>query len=187
MAPARERVNQIMGGRPMAGTALGGSGPLLNTAAQSADIRSDAEFSALIPPLTDDERRQLEANILADGCRDPLVVWQEESILLDGHNRYRICRKHRIAFDVRRVRLPDRDAAKLWIIRNQLGRRNLTPDQASYLRGLEYEATKQAPHRPARTKRSQNGPVRTRDGPLVDAEHGDGGVGNETVGQQIGN
>ena len=160
MAPARERVNQIMGGRPMAGTALGGSGPLLNTAVQNVDIRSDAEFSALIPPLTDDERRQLEANILADGCRDPLVVWQEESILLDGHNRYRICRKHRIAFDVRRVRLPDKTAAKLWVIRNQLGRRNLTPDQASYLRGLEYETAKQ-PYGGDRKSSAQNAHLKT--------------------------
>ena len=115
---------------------------------QEGDFRVDDEFAALIPPLTDEERRQLEANLLADGCCEPLVVWREEGILLDGHNRYRVCREHHIAFDVRKISLPDRDAAKVWIIRNQLGRRNLTPEQASYLRGLEYEATKQAAHRP---------------------------------------
>ena len=115
---------------------------------QDTDFRIDDGLSALIPPLTDDERKQLEANLLADGCRDPLVVWQEQGVLLDGHHRCRICREHDIAFEVRRIRLPDRDAAKVWIIRNQLGRRNLTADQASYLRGLEYESTKQAAHRP---------------------------------------
>jgi ParB family chromosome partitioning protein len=132
---------------------------MLSAIAQDADVRIDAEFAALIPPLTEDEQRQLEANLLADGCRDPLVVWQEQGVLLDGHNRYRICQEHRIAFDVRKVALPHRSAAKVWVIRNQLGRRNLTPDQASYLRGLEYEATKRAAHRPA--KGGQNVPLKT--------------------------
>lgn len=100
---------------------------------EDTDFRIDDEMSALIPPLTDDEREQLEANLLADGCRDPLVVWQEQSILLDGHHRCRICREHHIAFDVRHIRLPDRDAAKVWVIRNQFGRRNLTLYQRAEL------------------------------------------------------
>ena len=62
---------------------------------------------------------------------------------MDGHNRLSICREHGIAFEVRKISLPDKAAARLWVIRNQLGRRNLTPDQASYLRGLEYEQAKQ--------------------------------------------
>jgi len=132
---------------------------VLNATAQDPTVHIDAEFAALVPPLTEDEQRQLEANLLADGCRDPLVVWQEQGVLLDGHNRYRICQEHRIAFDVRKVALPHRSAAKVWVIRNQLGRRNLTPDQASYLRGLEYEATKRAAHRPA--KGGQNVPLKT--------------------------
>jgi site-specific DNA-methyltransferase (adenine-specific) len=100
---------------------------------QEGDFRVDDEFAALIPPLTDEERKQLEANLLADGCREPLVVWQEEGILLDGHNRYRVCREHHIAFDVRKISLPSRDAAKLWIRLNQLGRRNLTDDQRAII------------------------------------------------------
>ena len=54
------------------------------------------EFESLIPPLQAEERAQLEANILAEGCRDPLVLWDD--VLLDGHNRYAICRKHGIPF-----------------------------------------------------------------------------------------
>ena len=92
-------------------------------------IKIDGELAGLIPPPTDEERQQLEANILADGCRDPLAVWAEEDILLDGHNRYRICQQHDVPFEMRKVSLPDRDAAKLWIEENQLGRRNLTDDQ----------------------------------------------------------
>ena len=59
-----------------------------------------------------------------------------------------------------KISLPDRDAAKLWIIRNQLGRRNLTPDQASYLRGLEYEASKLPEHTGGRGKSRSGGKSR---------------------------
>ena len=54
-------------------------------------IEIDPEFSALIPPLSNDERMQLAVNIRRDGCREPLVLWN--NILLDGHNRYEICQQ----------------------------------------------------------------------------------------------
>ena len=56
----------------------------------------DPEFKALIPPLVPEELAQLEANILADGCRDPLVTWR--GILIDGHNRFEICSRHGLEF-----------------------------------------------------------------------------------------
>jgi len=84
-------------------------------------------IQALIPPLQPDELRQLEANLAADGCRDPLVVWEQTGELLDGHNRYAICTKHRWPFDTVEIAFPDEAAAHAWVIRNQLGRRNL-PD-----------------------------------------------------------
>lgn len=93
------------------------------------DIIVDPEFRQLIPPLTPDERAQLEANLLADGCRDALVVWAGENILLDGHNRLDICQAHGIDLEFVELELADRDAAMLWIEENQLGRRNLTLDQ----------------------------------------------------------
>ena len=104
----------------------------------------DPEFHRLCPPLSDEELRQLEANLLADGCRDPLVVWEEGGLLLDGHNRYAMCQEHALPFPVTRHSLPDRDAAIHWIIANQLGRRNLTPEQKSYLRGKRYQQEKKA-------------------------------------------
>lgn len=110
--------------------------------ADSQSIRIDPEFKTLIPPLSSEERAQLEANILRDGCRDPLVVWN--GLLLDGHNRYEICRQHGIGFNIVEIDLPDRDAAEDWVDANQLGRRNLTPDQASLLRGRRYNRTKKA-------------------------------------------
>jgi ParB family chromosome partitioning protein len=87
------------------------------------EIQIDAEFKALIPPLALDELAQLEANILCDGCRDPLVVW--DGILIDGHNRYEICVRHGLPFETVEMAFEDREAAELWIIQNQMGRRNL--------------------------------------------------------------
>lgn len=92
----------------------------------------DPEFRALIPPPRDDERATLEANLVADGCRDPLVVWRGHGILLDGHNRLEICDRLGIAYQITAIELSDRDAAKLWILDNQLGRRNLI----DYVRGV---------------------------------------------------
>jgi len=104
------------------------------------NLRIDPEFKALIPPLTDKELEQLEQNILTDGIRDALVAWN--GILLDGHNRLAIAQKHNLGYATTEIDLPERDAALLWVIKNQLGRRNLTPQQMSYLRGKRYEREK---------------------------------------------
>ena len=101
------------------------------------------ELQSLIPSLTPEEYAQLEANIVANGCRDALVVWQEEQTLLDGHNRQEICERHDLPYTTHAISLPDLDAARTWIIANQLGRRNLTPDQMSYFRGKHYDLQKQ--------------------------------------------
>jgi hypothetical protein len=91
----------------------------------------DTEFAGLIAPLTADERQQLEANLIAHGCRDALVVWR--GLLLDGHNRLEICNRHGLAYETTEIDLPDRESAKLWIEENQIGRRNLTTDQRAAL------------------------------------------------------
>jgi hypothetical protein len=81
-------------------------------------FRIDPDFKQLIPPLTPDEFRQLEQNLLAEGCREPLCVWN--GILLDGHNRYEICTTHNIPFTVQNIQLESHDAAVAWICKNQL-------------------------------------------------------------------
>lgn len=96
------------------------------------------ELQELLTPLTPDELAQLEANLLAEGCREALAVWQEHNTLLDGHNRYALCQKHQIAFATHDIALPDLDAAKAWMLAHQLGRRNLEPHQISELRGRKY-------------------------------------------------
>ncbi len=88
-------------------------------------IKIDSYFESLIPPLSEDERKELENSILAEGCRDALVLWDE--ILIDGHNRYKICTKHGIEFKTIQRDFENREKAEEWIIRNQFGRRNITP------------------------------------------------------------
>ena len=105
-------------------------------------MKINPEFKSLIPPLAPEELAQLESNILSDGCRDPLVTWQ--GTLLDGHNRYAICQRHGIKFTTVEMEFADEDAAMDWMDANQLGRRNLTPDQRSIMRGRRYNRTKKA-------------------------------------------
>ena len=92
-------------------------------------IRIDNEFKSLIPPLSDEEYRQLEENCIKDGIRDPLVVWHVpngDDILVDGHNRFEISAKHGgIPFQIKRMTFDLREDAIIWIILNQFGRRNL--------------------------------------------------------------
>jgi 16S rRNA G966 N2-methylase RsmD len=108
------------------------------------DFKVDSEFVRLLTPLSEDEHRHLESSVIEHGCRDPLVVWDEENLLLDGHNRLGICRTHNKRLRVERISLPDRAAARLWIRLNQLGRRNSTPEAIAALRGGIYEDEKQS-------------------------------------------
>lgn len=91
----------------------------------------DKEFQAIIPPLGGEELAQLEANLVADGCRDPLVVWGE--ILIDGHNRYEICTRLGLVFKTVAMDFESREDVLFWMCQNQLGRRNLTDYQRGAL------------------------------------------------------
>ena len=87
------------------------------------ELTVDPEFRDLIPPLNEEELKLLEASIVADGCESPLIVWN--GVIVDGHNRYAICRKREISFSTQEKNFSSRDDAMLWMLRNQLGRRNL--------------------------------------------------------------
>jgi site-specific DNA-cytosine methylase len=98
------------------------------------------ELEILIPPLTSEEFKQLERNILEEGIRDPLVTWN--GILVDGHNRYRIAQEHNLEYKIIEMNFADIDEAKDWMDKNQIGRRNLSPDMMSYIRGRMYNRIK---------------------------------------------
>ncbi len=114
----------------------------------AADITILPEFQNLIPPLSAEELDQLQNSICADGCIDPLIVWKGKGILLDGHNRYAYCKANGIEFRVHELRFSDHNEARNWIILNQLGRRNLSPEAATILRGKLYNAAKKAVSNP---------------------------------------
>jgi 16S rRNA G966 N2-methylase RsmD len=107
------------------------STPQLST--PQSTIIVDPEFRNLIPPLQSEEYSALEKSLTESGCRDPLVVWSGKNILLDGHNRLKICKEKSIDFQTVSVELVDRLDAKLWIMTNQLSRRNLTDDQRAMI------------------------------------------------------
>lgn len=94
-------------------------------------IQIDQEFKDLIPALTKEEYEQLEKNILAEGIRDSLLVWN--GVLIDGHNRYEIATKHGLSYNVQEKEFADRAEAERWIILNQFGRRNLSAYDRSVL------------------------------------------------------
>jgi len=107
--------------------------------------RIDPEFVELAAPMDDATRAALRASLVAEGCRDALVVWAEKDILLDGHNRLAICRELGIPFTTTKLSFVDRTAALAWFVAAQRARRSLTPHWATYYLGREYNAAK-APH-----------------------------------------
>jgi len=94
-------------------------------------------FENLLPPLTADELARLEASILADGIRDPLVTWK--GTVIDGHNRYRIATRYELPYSTVGKAFEDEDAACIWIIENQTGKRNLTDAQRTFQIGELYK------------------------------------------------
>ena len=97
------------------------------TARLSHELHIDPEFASIIPPLTPDEFSLLEQSIIDEGCRDAIVVWG--NIIIDGHNRYRICTAHNIPYRTKPIDFASRSDAMLWMFQNQLARRNLTDFQ----------------------------------------------------------
>ena len=109
------------------------------------NLKIDPEFQSQIPPLTDDEFKQLEENILKEGkLLSPLIVWN--NTLVDGHNRYAILQKHpEIYFSTMPLPFESREEVLAWICKNQLGRRNLTPEQKKFLIGKQYSVEHRKP------------------------------------------
>jgi len=95
-------------------------------------ITVNEELKAYIDPLTPDEYGALERSILAEGCRDALVLWGD--VLVDGHNRYGICQKHGLPFQtVQNTRFASMEDVHLWMIEQHLGRRSVSDFQRGVL------------------------------------------------------
>jgi hypothetical protein len=110
----------------------------------------------LIRPLENDEIEQLRTNILANGCQDSLKIWQttqkiinpssvtndEQFVLIDGHNRYKICTENNVSFAISIMKFQSLDDVISWMIDLQLGRRNMSSNEIAYYRGLKYNQEK---------------------------------------------
>ncbi|MEM1136184.1 MAG: hypothetical protein AAGI07_10115 [Bacteroidota bacterium] len=124
------------------------------------------ELRAFIPPLKVEELYLLEQSIRKEGVREPLLLWispQDEHLLVDGYNRYQIIKKLKaeeklVKYGVKYLEFDNFEAVKDWMLQNQLGRRNLTNEQRSYLRGLRYNREK-AKHGGDRKSSGQNDPM----------------------------
>ena len=106
-------------------------------------LQINEEFRRLIPELSSEELITLEESLKKEGCRDPLVVWNDT--IIDGHHRYAICRKHNISFNtVENKDLETELDVKLWMINNQFSRRNLPTETRLALayKFKEFEAEK---------------------------------------------
>lgn len=150
-----------------------------------SQLKIDQEFQSKIPPLQFEEEQQLEQNIIAEGrLLNPIITWN--GYILDGHTRYRILKKHGfIKFEVEEIQLANKYEALAWICKNQLGRRNLSPERKKFLLGKEYESTKLAVGAPLGSKHGirkcgQNDHIFTesRTCQRIASEHG---VGEKTV------
>ncbi len=96
------------------------------------NIVVNEDLKAYIDPLTPDEHEALERSILAEGCRDALVLWGE--VLVDGHNRYGICQKHSVPFQtVQNPRFQSIEDVHMWMIDQHLGRRSVSDFQRGVL------------------------------------------------------
>lgn len=113
----------------------------------------DPELRDFIPPLTDLEYENLEELIMLDGCEEALTVW--DGVIIDGHNRYRICHEHNVPFAIREKNFESKEQAKLWMARKQLGRRNLKPFQKCELVIPLEEAIKKEAEKHRREKISE--------------------------------
>lgn len=91
------------------------------------DVSVDKEFETLLQPLSDQEYQGLEEDIIKHGCLNPIITWN--GLIVDGHNRFQICRKLDLEHTSKEISFADRDEAKLWILGHQLKRRNLNDFQ----------------------------------------------------------
>ena len=110
--------------------------------ADPKSLKVDPALQRLIPLQSRGEYLALQQSIQAEGCLDPLLVWKERGVLLDGHTRRDLCIEHKKPVKVREVALPDERAAVEYVLGIQRQRRNLSREAMSYFRGAEYNAVK---------------------------------------------
>ena len=97
----------------------------LSVETTTKELTINPVFQALIPPLSEEEYAQLEENLIENGIREAISIWG--NTIVDGHNRYEIATKHNLQYATISYEFDSEDDVKLWIFKNQIGRRNLPP------------------------------------------------------------
>ncbi|MDR3598774.1 ParB N-terminal domain-containing protein [Clostridium sp.] len=97
------------------------------------DLIISTEFKSLIRELSHSELSELESSIKEFGCLSPIVVWGSRNIIIDGHNRYDICKRNNIEYKTANLEFLNENDAKMWVIKNQFSRRNLSTYERSIL------------------------------------------------------
>lgn len=105
-------------------------------------LKVDAEFEQHLMPLSDSEIANLEQNLLEEGVQDAIKVWEGKGIIVDGHNRYRICQKHDLEFCTEELHFEDREDVLDWIDRRQISQRNVSPADFKLISGRIYNRKK---------------------------------------------
>ena len=94
------------------------------------ELHIDPELKEFITPLKEDEFEGLTIDLKANGCIEPIIVWngggKTPDTIVDGHHRYRICQEYNIPFKTARIKFADKLAAMNWMYNKQKGRRNLS-------------------------------------------------------------
>lgn len=143
-------------------------------------MKIDKDFQARIPKLKPCELAALEASIASEGCREPLVVWSrdgKDDVLVDGHNRKAICDRLGIRYRTTPMSFENRQAVIDWMLRHQLGRRNLSKEAAADVIGQVYNQRKQAKGGDRKSNPQNEGLI----GEMADVVADELGVGRATV------
>ncbi len=130
----------------MAKKKLGLSGGLGKFREEIKELVILSDLQSFIPPLTEEEKGLLIESIKSEGIREPIDIWHdgENNIIVDGHNRYQIAQEFGISFKTKEHKFDSIENVKEWMLKKQLGRRNLTDANRSYLIGLLYNNRKES-------------------------------------------
>jgi hypothetical protein len=120
------------------------------------ELKIDTDIQFLCKPLDNEAHSLLEKGITERGCIDPIIYWEGKNIIVDGHNRFEICNRIGKPFNCVPMNFESKEDVMNWVIDHQLGRRNLSEMDKSYLRGKRYLTEKKAAHRPGASKLHQN-------------------------------
>lgn len=91
-------------------------------------LHIDKELQEYIAPQTSVEHHELRMSIGTQGLRDAIIAWNDTETglltIVDGHNRYQICKESGIDYFVEIKEFTDKDAVREYMLQIQRSRRN---------------------------------------------------------------